>query len=150
MSYKNWPLAIFWHFVAVVSIYHCAKIHSLSSSNKLSREMRVFGLSRLLAHFSFFWAHRSCAYVSRKLNTRRGPFFTFLDNFTPSILIEKISHLGVKVRGLQRPQIGLRGQNFKIDTFSRGSCDQTVKPRGSVVVLFCTPEGPLVNALTRF
>jgi len=38
----------------VVLIYHCAKIHSLSSRNKLSREMRVFGLSRFLPHFSLF------------------------------------------------------------------------------------------------
>jgi len=35
-------------------IYHCAKIHSLSSRNKLSKEMRVFGLRRFLAYFSFF------------------------------------------------------------------------------------------------
>ena len=81
----------------------------------------------------------------------RGPFFTFPDNFTPSILIaKKISHLGVKVRGRQRPQIGLRSQNFKIVTFSHGSCDLTVRPRCSVVVLFCMPEGPLGNALTSF
>ena len=32
----------------------CQKIHSLSSSNKLSGEMPVFGLSRFLAHFQFF------------------------------------------------------------------------------------------------
>jgi len=100
--------------------------------------------------FPFFERIEVCAFISRKLNKLRGPFFTFRDNFTPSVLIAKKSHLGVKVRGLQRPQIGLRNQNFKIDTFSRDSCEQTVRPRGSVVVLFCTPEGPLVNALTRF
>jgi len=100
--------------------------------------------------FPFFERIEVCAFISRKLNKLRGPFFTFRDNFTPSVLIAKKSHLGVKVRGLQRPQIGLRNQNFKIDTFSRDSCEQTVRPRGSMVVLFCTPEGPVVNALTRF
>jgi len=150
MSYKNLPLAIFWYFAAVVLVYHCAKIHSLSSRNKLSKEMSVFGLSRFLANFSFFERMKDCAFISWKLNKLRRPFFTFPDNFTHSILIAKNIPPGVKVRGLQRPQIGLRGQNFKIDTFSRGSCDQTVRPRGSVLVLFCTPEGPLVNDLTRF
>ena len=48
LSYKNFPHAI---FVASVPVYHYAKIRSLSSSNKLSREMHVFGLSRFLAHF---------------------------------------------------------------------------------------------------
>jgi len=74
--------------------------------------MRVFGLSRFLAHFSVFERIKVCAFISRKLNKLRGPFFIFPDNFTPSILIAKISHLGVKVRGLQRLQIGLRSQNF--------------------------------------
>ena len=82
--------------------------------------MRVFGLSRFLAHFSFFFERiEVCAFVSQKLNMRRGPFFTFPDNFTHSILIAKNIPPGVKVRGLQRPQIGLRGQNFKIETFAR-------------------------------
>ena len=75
--------------MAVVPIYHCAKIHSLSSSNKLSREIRVSGLSRFLAYFSFFERIEVCAFISRKLNKLRGPFFTFPDNFTPSILIVK-------------------------------------------------------------
>ena len=131
----------FLRFCGRCALYHCAKIQSLSSSNKLSREMHVFGLSRFLAHFSFFKRIEVCAFISRKLNKLRGPFFIFPDNFTHSILIAKNIPPGVKVRGLQRPQIGLRGQNFKIDTFLRCSCDQTVKPRGSVVVLFCTPEG---------
>ena len=144
MSYKNFPLAIFWYSVAVVTVYHCAKIHSLSFSNKL------FGLSWFLAHFSFFERIAVCAFISRKLNKLRGPFFTFPDNFTPSVLIAKKIPPGVKVRGLQRPQIGLRCQNFKIVTFSRGSCDQTVRARGSVVALLCTSEGPLMNALTSF
>ena len=131
--------------------YHYAKIHSLSLINKLSKEMRVLDLADFWLIFRFFERIEVCAFVSRKLNMRRGPFFTFPDNFIPNILIaKKISHLRVKVRGLQRPQIGLRSQNFKIVTFLRGSCVETVRPRGSVVVLFCTPEGPLVNAFTRF
>ena len=124
--------------------------------NHFHREINFLGkcafsdLADFWLIFRFFERIEVCAFVSRKLNMRRGPFFTFPDNFTPSILIEKISHLGVQVRGLQRPQIRLRGQNFKIVTFLSGSCDQTVRPRGSVVVLFCVPEGPVVNALTRF
>jgi len=85
--------------------------------------MRVLDLTDFWLIFRFFERIKVCTLISRKLNTRRGPFFTFPDTFTVGILIEKISHLRVKVRELQRPQIGLRGQNFKIDTFSRGSCD---------------------------
>jgi len=44
----------FCHDAAIVALYCFAKIHSLSSSNKLSREMRVFGLSRFFANFAFF------------------------------------------------------------------------------------------------
>ena len=45
--------------------------------------MRVFGLSRFLAHFSFFFERiEVCAFVSQKLNKQRGPFFTFPDKFT--------------------------------------------------------------------
>jgi len=54
LKLQKFTLATFLYYVAVLPIYHCAKIHSLSSSNKLSREMRVFVLSRFLAHFSFF------------------------------------------------------------------------------------------------
>ena len=150
MSYKNFPLSIFWYFAAVVPVYHCAKIHSLLSRNKLSKEMRVFGLSRFLAYFLFFERIEVCAFICRKLNKLHGPFFIFPDNFTYSILIAKNIPPGGQGSGATAPQIGLRSQNFKTDTFSRGSCDQTVRPRGSVVVLFCTPEGPLVNALIRF
>jgi len=53
---------------------------------------------------------------------------------------------GVKVRGLQRPQFALRTQNFKIFTFLRDPCVQTVRPRGSLMALFCITEGCLVNA----
>jgi len=100
--------------------------------------------------FRFFEHIEICAFISRKLNKLRGPFFTFPDNVTPSILIAKNIPSTGKVRGLQRQQIGLRNQNFKIVTYSRGSCDQTVRTRGTVVTLICTPEGPLVNAFTSF
>jgi len=46
LSYKN-----FQRDFSGLCAYHYAKIRSLSSSNKLSREMHVFGLSRFLAHF---------------------------------------------------------------------------------------------------
>jgi len=45
--------------------------------------MRVLGLSRSLAHFSFFFS------ASKFAPSYLGPFFTFPDNFTPSILIAK-------------------------------------------------------------
>ena len=53
-SFKNFPLPIFGYFAAVVALYHCAIIHSLSSSNKLSTGVGVFGLNRFLAHFFCF------------------------------------------------------------------------------------------------
>ena len=48
--------------------------------------MRVFGLWLI---FRFFERIEVCAFVSRKLNKLRGPFFIFPDNFTHSILIAK-------------------------------------------------------------
>ena len=117
-SYKNFPLAIFWYFVAVVPIYHCAKIHSLSLSNKLSREMRVFfDLADFWLIFRFFERIDVCPFVSRKLNKLRGPFFINLDNFFPSILIAKNIPPGVKVRGLQRPRNAVRAQDFNFFYF---------------------------------
>jgi len=43
-----------------------------------------------------------------------------------------------------------RSQNFKIFTFSRGYCGQTVRRGASVVALFCTRMCPLVIPPTRF
>jgi len=50
-----------WQYYGINAIFYilwplCSStiVHSLSSSKKLFREMRVFGLSRFLAHFSFF------------------------------------------------------------------------------------------------
>ena len=52
MIYKNFQLAIFFKYSpAVVAFYHCAKIHSLSFTNKLSTEVGVLGL---LADFLCF------------------------------------------------------------------------------------------------
>ena len=39
--------------------------------------------------FRFFERIEVCAFISRKLNKLRGPFFIFPDNFTHSILIAK-------------------------------------------------------------
>ena len=39
--------------------------------------------------FRFFECIEVCAFISRKLNNLHGPFFTFPDNFMPSILIAK-------------------------------------------------------------
>jgi len=54
------------------------------------------------------------------------------------------------VRGLQCPQNASRSQNFKIFTFSRGYCGQTVRLGASVLALFCTYMGPLVIEPNRF
>jgi len=56
----------------------------------------------------------------------------------------KISHLGVGVRGLQCPKNAIRARNFKIFTFSRGFCGQTVRPSAPVPTSFCTTVGPLL------
>ena len=50
-------------------------------------------------HFSFFERIEVSAFISRKLNKLRRPFFTFPDKFTPSILLAKISHLGSRFGG---------------------------------------------------
>ena len=66
MSYNNFPLAIFWYSPAVLALYHCAKIHLILFSNKLSTEVGILGLSRFLADFSFFWAPKSLrVYISK-------------------------------------------------------------------------------------
>jgi len=48
------------------------------------------------------------------------------------------------VRGLQCPQNASRSQNFKIFTFLRGYCGQTVRRVASMLASFCTTMGPLV------
>ena len=48
------------------------------------------------------------------------------------------------VRGLQCPQNALRARNFKIFTFSRDYCGQTVRHRATTVALFCTTVGLLL------
>jgi len=85
-----------------------------------------------------------CAFISQKLNKLGRPFFIFPNNLCCSIRIWKISHLRVKVRGLQRPQNASRAQNFKIFTFSRALCAQMVRPSAPVPILFCTGRGPLM------
>ena len=68
--------------------------------------MRVFGLSR------FFERIEVCAFVSQKLNKLRGPFFTFPDNFTHSILIAKNIPPGCQGSGATAPPN--RSQEAKI------------------------------------
>jgi len=51
---QEFPTCNFLIFCGRCTRYHCAKIHSLSSRNKLSKEMRVVGLSRFFAYFLFF------------------------------------------------------------------------------------------------
>ena len=46
MSYVNLPQGNFWY---VAAVYNFAKIRQLSSRNKLSVEIPVFGLSRFSA-----------------------------------------------------------------------------------------------------
>jgi len=49
MSYVNFRRGNFWYVAAVMAHYHRAKTHHLSSRNKLSVEIPVFGLSRFSA-----------------------------------------------------------------------------------------------------
>ena len=57
-------------FICYLALYHCAIIHSLSSSNKLSTGVGVFGLSRLLAHFFLFLRRiKVCAFIFKKNRT---------------------------------------------------------------------------------
>ena len=51
--------------------------------------MRVLDFANFWLIFRFFERIEVCAFISRKLNKLRGPFFTFPDNFTPSTLIAK-------------------------------------------------------------
>jgi len=55
------------------------------------------------------------------------------------------------VRGLQPPPTknALRARNFKIFTFLRDPCAKTLCVSGSEPILFCTPRGLLVSALTH-
>ena len=89
MSYKNFPLAVFWYSPAVMALYPCAKIHSLSFSNKFSTEVGVLGLCRFLANFSFFWAPKSLRIYISKVSKLRPWFYIFPDNFGHSIRIWK-------------------------------------------------------------
>jgi len=88
-------------------------------SNKLSRETNVFELSRFLAPVCVL---QSLRLYSQKLNKLGGPFFIFANNVFPSIQIAKNIPSGVKVRGLQSPQISLRAQNFKIFIYLHSPC----------------------------
>jgi len=138
----------FRYFAAVVALYYFIHFHRVINVLQGSAFLDLADFKN--PFFVFFERIEVCDFISQKLNKLRGPFLRFPNNFIPSILIAKNIPPGVTVRGIQWPQIGLRSQNFKIVTFSCGSCDQTVRPRGSVVALFCMPEGPLVNALTSF
>jgi len=91
-----------------------------------------------------------CAFISQKLHKLGLRFFIFPDNFCRSIRIWKNILSGVEVWGLQCPQNAPRSQNFKIFTFSRGFCGQTVRPSAPVPDLFCTSRGPLLISPTEF
>ena len=99
MSYKNFPLVIFWYSPAVMALDHCAKIHSLSSRNKLPIEVGVLGLSRFLADCRVSERPKVCAFISQKLNKPGRPFFTFFDILCRSIRNWNNIPSGVKVRG---------------------------------------------------
>ena len=146
MSYKNFPLAIFWYSPAVVALYHCAKIQSLSFSNKLSTAVAVLGLSQ----FFVFLSAQKFAPFYLKNYTSYGRDFSY-PPITFAVVSEsgKISQLGVMVLGLQCPKNAPRSRNFKIFTFWRGHCAKMLHVSGPEPVLFCTPRGPLVSAPTR-
>jgi len=112
MSYKNFPLAIFLYSPAVVALYHCATIHSLSFSNKLSTEVGVLGLSR----FFVFLSAQKFARLYLKNYTSYAREFSY-SPITFAVVSEsgETSQLGVMVRGLQCPP--KRSQSTKFQNF---------------------------------
>ena len=118
MSYKNFPQAIFWYFTAIVPVYHCAKIHSLSSRKNFIRKCAFSDLADFWLIFRFFERIEVCAFISRKLNTRRGPFFIFPDNFTHSILIaKKYPTWGSRFVGYSDPKSVSEAKIWKLTLF---------------------------------
>jgi len=91
-----------------------------------------------------------CAFIPKKLNKLRRLFFIF--PITLAVVSEpgKISHLGVKFRGLQCPKKAPRSQNFKIFTVSARLLWPKGRHGASLVPLFCTTMGPLVISPSRF
>jgi len=146
-SYRNFPLTICWYSVASVPIYHCAKIHWLLTSNKLSNKMRIFELSRLLAHFWPFNEHPRLHLYSSKTKQVRWAISCIPDNSSLVYKSLKTSIQGSRFGSYSAPKSVSKP---KISLFLRSAGVQTVRPRGAVVALFCITDGPLLNALTSF
>jgi len=84
--------------------------------------MRVFGLS-------FFERIEVCTFISRKLNELRGPFFTFPDNFTPSVLIaKKYPTWGSRFGGYSAPKSVSEAKISKLSLFHAAPATKRLDP----------------------
>ena len=111
-----------------MALYHCAKIHSLSFSNKLSTEVGVLGLSRF---FVFLSAPKKFAPLYLKNYTSYADRFSY-SPITFAVISEsgKISHLRVEVRGLQCPQKRSQKPKFQhFHLFAQPLCQNALRQR---------------------
>ena len=146
MSYKNFPLAIFWYFVAVAALYQRAKIRSLLFSNKLSREVGVLGLSR----FFVFLSSQKFAPLYLKNYTSYADHFSYSPITLPQYQnLEKYPIWGSRFGGYSGPKTIPEAKISKFSLFLRGHCAKTLRISGSEPVSFCTTWGPLVSAATH-
>jgi len=90
-----------------------------------------------------------CAFIPQKLNKLRRLFFIFPITFAVVSEPGKISHLGVKFRGLQCPKKAPRSQNFKIFTVSARLLWPKGRHGASLVPLFCTTMGGRARNLRK-
>ena len=90
--------------------------------------MRVFGLSRFLAIFLVFERIEVCAFISRKLSKLRGPFFTFPDNFTPSVLIANNIPPGGQGSEAAAPPNGSQAKISKLSLFRAAPATKRLDP----------------------
>jgi len=91
--------------------------------------MRVFVLSRFLAHFSFFECIEVCAFISQKVNKLRRPFFTFPNNFTHSVLIaKKYPTWGSRFGGYSAPKLASEAKISKLTLFRTAPATKQLDP----------------------
>ena len=90
--------------------------------------MRVFGLSRFLAHFSVFWAHRSLRLHISKTKQATRAVLHIPDNFTHNILIVKISHLGSRFGGYNAPKSVSEAKISKLTLFRAAPATKRLDP----------------------
>ena len=79
--------------------------------------------------FPFFERINVCAFISRKLNKLRGPFFIFPDNFTHSILIaKKYLTWGSRFGGYSAPKSVSEAKISKLTLFRAAPVTKRLDP----------------------